>query len=131
VNDNYKQQPLLQQLQQHAIATRQTVSLTDWRSRESPNSTSAISCGLVGQFVFLTGLLRLLTNISTILDTDDDSFDVLAASCTVNVACKMLCLHNAASLRSSKRVSANKTKFKFLGISSCGVDHFPKNINII
>jgi len=42
---------------------------------------------------------RVLTNISTILATRDDNFDVLAACCTINVASAevMLYLHIAAS----------------------------------
>jgi len=38
---------------------------------------------LVVQFVYLTGLQ---TNISKILATFDDNFDVLAAFCTIDVA---------------------------------------------
>jgi len=64
----------------------------------SPNSTSTICCGFaVVQFVFMTGLL---TNISTILATLDDNFDVLAACSTTNVASAvaMLHLHTAATV---------------------------------
>jgi len=45
---------------------------------------------IVVQFVFLTGLL---TNISTILATLDDNFDVLAACSTTNVASAVAMLH--------------------------------------
>jgi len=82
----------------------------------SPNSTCTICCGFVVQFLFLTGPL---TNISTILATYDDNFDVLAACCTTDVtsAVAMLYLHTAATVRSYKRVSV--TRIKFIDVFSC------------
>jgi len=71
-------------------------------------------------------LARPADQLSTILATHDDNFDVLAACCTINVALAeaMLRLQTAATVRSHKRVSVTKTKL--LNISKYGADRYQK-----
>jgi len=73
-------------------------------------------CGFVAQFVIITGLL---TNISTILATHDDNFDVLAACCTINVASAVAILHLQKKLHPA-------AKPKYVHVISCDADNYQK-----